>query len=224
MEKTTRRRLLQAAAVGGATAVGLSAALGTERGVAALGAADQKSKNDDKNEGEHGHGHDDRPLSGRRSHVVVSFGQWDVDAANHLDRQPTGTDLENRVRNVHRVLPFEAEIEEGGAVSFIISGLHQILIYGPDRTLEEVQAGAMGLNIPGVPPLVDYAVGRVYRGLDPRVLQYPPIVPQPPDTTGFAVLDRVESVNFKERGRYLVVCGVRPHFDEGMHGYVRVRR
>jgi plastocyanin len=30
-------------------------------------------------------------------------------------------------------------------------------------------------------------------------------------------------VNFKEPGRYLVVCGVRPHFIEGMHGYVDVK-
>jgi hypothetical protein len=30
-------------------------------------------------------------------------------------------------------------------------------------------------------------------------------------------------VNFKDPGRYLVVCGVLPHFNEGMHGYVNVK-
>jgi plastocyanin len=76
--------------------------------------------------------------------------------------------------------------------------------------------------LPGLPPLVDYDVARVYRGVDPRVLHYAPIVPQPPETTGNLAIDRVETVVFKERGRYLVICGVLPHFNEGMHGYVRV--
>jgi hypothetical protein len=50
-----------------------------------------------------------------------------------------------------------------------------------------------------------------------------PLAPPPPMTTGHLVMDRVESVNFKEPGRYLVVCGVLPHFLEGMHGYVNVK-
>ncbi len=74
-----------------------------------------------------------------------------------------------------------------------------------------------------MPPLVNYATDRVYRGLDPRVLQYLPLAPPPAGTTGNLVMDRVESVNFKEPGRYLVVCGVLPHFNEGMHGYVNVK-
>ena len=208
MQKTTRRNLLKAAAVGGVTATGLTAAF----------ASDQKPDQGSE------HAHDNRPLTDKRAHVVVSFGQWDADPANPLDRQPIGTDLENRVRNVHLMLPFEAEVDAGGAVSFIISGLHQILVYGPNRTLEEVQAGASTTNpIPGAPPLVDYATGRVYRGVDPRVLQYQPLAPPPAETTGQLAIDRVESVNFKEPGRYLVVCGVLPHFLEGMHGYVDVK-
>ena len=34
--------------------------------------------------------------------------------------------------------------------------------------------------------------------------------------------DRVEVVNFSRRGVYLVICGVLPHFMQGMYGYVRV--
>ena len=155
---------------------------------------------------------------------MVSFGQWDVDPAAPLDRQPIGNNDENRLRNVHLVLPFEAEVDAGGAVSFIISGLHQIVIYGPGIEMEDVEGAALPANdLPGVPPLIDYAVGRVYRGPDPRVLQYAPLAVPPPLTNGVLVLDRIEAVNFKEPGRYLVVCGVRGHFDEGMHGYVNVK-
>ena len=73
-----------------------------------------------------------------------------------------------------------------------------------------------------LPPLVDLATDRVYRGLDPRILYY-----MSPGPSGTLVpnlnVDRVESVNFFEPGRYLVVCGVRPHFNEGMHGFVNVK-
>jgi uncharacterized cupredoxin-like copper-binding protein len=47
---------------------------------------------------------------------------------------------------------------------------------------------------------------RVYRGLDPSL--------QP--------ADRVEVVHFAEPGTYLVICGVLPHFQAGMYGFVRV--
>jgi plastocyanin len=186
--------------------------------MAALGAAEQKPG------GSSEHAHDNRPLIGKRALAMVSFGQWDVDPAAPLDRMPINSDLENRVRNVHHILPFEVEIDAGGAVSFVISGLHQILIYAPGRELADVQAGAAGtVPIPGVPPLVNYVADLVYRGPDPRGLQYLPLALPPPLTTGNLVIDRVESVNFKEPGRYLVVCGVLPHFLEGMHGYVNVK-
>lgn len=212
MEKTTRRHLLRAAAVGGVTATGL---LGMERALA--GNERQRGKGND-------HGHDNRPLSGKRALAVASFGQWDADPTEPLDRQPINDNTENRTRNVHLMLPYEVEIDAGGAVTFMISGVHQILVYGPGRDLDDVQAAAGSTSpIPGVPPLVDYATDRVYRGLDPRVLAYLPLPEPLPDTPANLVVDRVESVNFKEPGRYLVVCGVLPHFQEGMHGYVRVK-
>ena len=55
MEKTTRRNLLKAAAIGGVTATGLSAALGAE----------QKPGQGSE------HAHDNRPLTDKRAHVVV---------------------------------------------------------------------------------------------------------------------------------------------------------
>jgi plastocyanin len=212
MEKTTRRHLLKAAAVGGVTAAGLGAMVGGP----STAAAQQPGSGDE-------HAHDNRLNSGNRAHAVVSFGQWEVDP-----NDPNGP-LDRGVpppppppRNVHKHLPFEAEVDAGGAVSFIISGLHQILIYA-NRDLESVQAAAApATDLPPMPPfpgLVNYSTDRVYRGLDPRTLFYMPA----PNGTPNLVLDRVESVNFFEPGRYLVVCGVRPHFNEGMHGYVNVK-
>ena len=204
MRKTTRRHLLQAAAAGGVSAVGLSAI---------VGAAQQPGSGSL-------HAHDNRPLTDKRAHTVVSFGQWDADRANPLDRQPINAEVETRTRNIHLMLPFEAEVDAGGAVSFIISGLHQIVIYS-ERELADVQAGWAAAGnpvIPGLPPVIEYATDRVYRGMDPRVLQYLPVagLPNP-------VVDRIEAVNFAAPGRYLVVCGVVPHFIEGMHGYVNVK-
>jgi plastocyanin len=224
MKTTTRRNLLKAAAVGGVTATGLSAVLGTERGVAALSSEDQKGLRPGEIKE---HKHDDRPLTDKRALAVVSFGQWDADPAAPFDRQPINTDTENRTRNIHKMLPFDVDIDAGGAVSFIISGVHQILVYGPGRKLDDVQKAWEDAGSPVIavgPGLVDYAEDRVYRGLNPFVLNYLPLPGTPPaDTTSNLVVDRVEAVNFKEPGRYLVVCGVRPHFAEGMHGYVRVR-
>jgi hypothetical protein len=210
MRKTTRRHLLKAAAVGGVTATGLSAALGAE----------QKPGNGSE------HAHDNRPLSGKRALAVVSFGQWDANATPPFDRDPINTDLENRIRNVHKVLPFESEIDAGGAVSFTISGVHQILIYsGTDYdTLRAAFIAAGSPSLPPSPPgLVNYPAGQVYRGLNPFALNYLPLDPMPAGTASNLVVDRVESVNFKTPGRYLVVCGVVPHFLEGMYGYIDVK-
>jgi hypothetical protein len=222
MEKPSRRNLLKAAAVGGVTATGLSAIFGAP-GAAAAG-------NDGRAAG-HDHDHDDRRLSGARAHTVVAFGQWEVDpddVRGPLDRMAPVIPPD---RNVHKHLPFEAEVEKGGAVSFIISGLHQILIYeGLDFEDVKARFDKEGTVIPAppggpaFPPLVELPAGRVYRGVDPRTL----FNPRPPAVPGDPIVlapnfDRTESVNFFKRGRYLVVCGVLPHFNEGMFGYVRVR-
>ena len=203
MKTTTRRNLLKAAAVGGVTATGLSAVFGTERGVAALASEDQQGlKPGEIRELIKEHRHDDRPRNDKRAFAQVSFGQWDADPAVPFDRQPINTDTENRTRNVHDVLPFEVEIDAGGAVSFLISGVHQILVYGPGSKLEDVQAAWAAAGSPFLPPvppgLVDYAEDRVYRGLNPFALQYLPLGNAASGYHGNLVVDRVESVNFKD--------------------------
>lgn len=136
--------------------------------------------------------------------ATVSFGQWM--SSPPLDRWPNFQG--SPTTNVHVVTPNVVTIKAGSSVNFIISGLHNIAIYD-DGTLPtdiNVAARTFTTNPNLTVPIIDDADGRIYRGLDPSL--------QPSD--------RVEVVNFPEPGTYLVICGVLPHFAEGMYGFVRV--
>lgn len=156
---------------------------------------------------EHAHGHGQEALSGPGANAVVNFGQWKTEPP--LDRYPNAP-LPPPTNN-HHLLPSTVQIKEGGSVSFIISGLHQIVVYGPDVRPEDINTtlptGAATTGNPAGVPLVNDPNNRLYRGPDPSLL---------------GTLDRVESVHFPTRGRYLVICGVRPHFVGGMFGHVVV--
>ena len=129
-------------------------------------------------------------------------------------------DPNDRFRNHHQLTPNEAKIEEGGTVNFIIGGFHLILIYDDGTQPEQIDRNDL-ITSTLFPPLINDPNKRIYRGLDPRIM--PPYVGASP---GAFVQDRVEAVQFAERGRYLVICGVLPHFFNGtqfeMFGFVRV--
>ncbi len=158
---------------------------------------------------EHSHGNGNGPMHGSDANAVVSFGQWKTEPP--LDRYPNAP-LPPPTNN-HQLLPARVTIKAGGSVSFIISGLHQILVYGPGVRPEDINTteptGAATTGMPLGVPLVNDPNNRIYRGPDPSLLPS---------------LDRVESVHFPNPGRYLVICGIRPHFLEGMFGYVQVRK
>jgi len=113
--------------------------------------------------------------------------------------------------NAHLVMPYIATIKSGGSVAFAISGLHQVIVYGPGTRVEDVNPNLTrpSTGTPAGTPLINDPSNRIYAGLDPST--------QP--------RDRVEVVRFPEvPGRYLVICGVQPHFvTDQMHGWVRVR-
>lgn len=136
-------------------------------------------------------------LSGPLSNATVSFGEWKTDPT--LDRFLPF----DPATNEHHLLPQIVIIRAGGAVNFIIAGFHLVLVYDDGTQPRQIDTSKL---IPGVPPLIDDPARRIYRGLDPRLQS----------------LDRVEVVHFPKRGTYLVTCGVLPHFNEGMLGYVRV--
>jgi hypothetical protein len=193
MERTSRRNLLRAVAAGGAAAAGIGVALRT--GISSDAAAQGRG---------HSHGLSDAP-TGPLSNATVSFGHWRTDPPWDRITQPPLPE-----RNVHFITPNEVKIKAGGGVSFIISGLHNVQVFRDGWKPGDINT-SLTRPMAGVPPiaglpLIDDPAGRIYRGPDPGPL------PQ----------DRVEVVNFPHPGVYLVICGFLFHFQDLMHGYVRV--
>jgi|KBSMisStandDraft_5_1062788.scaffolds.fasta_scaffold203959_1 hypothetical protein len=170
---------------------------------------------DEEHEHEHGDDHDEP--KGALANATIAFGEWNSDPP--LDRFPNNSPI---VGNNHHLLPGEVTIKAGGSVSFIISGFHLVLVYGPGTKPSDINRGlTVAPTTQPAPPLISDPVNRVYRGIDPSVF---PVL-----AGGTARLqDRVEVVRFQNPGRYLVICGVLPHFFDMatgefmMFGYVRV--
>jgi hypothetical protein len=162
-------------------------------------------------------GHQHGPaLTGPLANATVSFGFWQSDPP--FNRFPTNND---RFRNGHQLLPHEVRIKAGGTVNFIIGGFHQVIVYAPGTEPGQIDTNLVTqvTNPPG-PPLIDDPANRVYRGIDPSTL---PLLRGPMDAPPTNLQDRVEVVHFASPGRYLVICGVQPHFAvDGMFGFVTV--
>jgi len=166
-------------------------------------------------------GHADRPVSGPLANATVSFGAWQVGTVDAPLDRTTGPALAPFAPNHHALVPFNVTIKEGGAVNFVLAGFHQVVVYAPGKTPDDVDRSVL-LPIPGAPPvvgLIDDPAGRIYRGVDPRLLS-----PAPPAAPNLLSQDRVEVVGFTTRGTYLVICAVNVHFADGMYGWVKVVR
>ncbi|HJR61805.1 MAG TPA: hypothetical protein VJ813_20525 [Vicinamibacterales bacterium] len=161
-------------------------------------------------------------VSGPLANATVSFGAW----RSGINRRPNIGATAGVPNNIHALIPHEVMIKAGGTVNFIIAGFHVVAVYDDgtqpidiDRTIT-----VLPTNAPA-PPIIDDPNNRIYRGIDPTVLpflqgpqQQGPIGPafQP------VLQDRVEVVHFPNPGIFLVICAVLPHFNEGMHGFVKV--
>jgi plastocyanin len=138
---------------------------------------------------------------GPLSNATVSFGGWMTNPP--LDRFPNNNPI---TANHHRLTPETVKIKAGGTVNFIIGGFHHVLVYDDGTKPSDINPNLTVQPTNGGPPLINDPNRRIYRGLDPSL----------------QTQDRVEVVHFDEPGTYLVICGVRPHFLEGMYGYVKV--
>jgi hypothetical protein len=170
---------------------------------------------------EHDHGGKHEEMDGPLASANVSFGQWDLDTP--LDRFPNNSP---RDRNYHHLTPDVVEIKAGGSVNFHVAGFHHILIYDDGTKPKDINiAATMPPSQQPAPPLINDPVNRIYRGLDPSVL---PLLPG--STPPQPLQDRIETVRFPNPGKFLVICGVLPHFFDVatgqfiMFGYVQVRR
>jgi plastocyanin len=139
--------------------------------------------------------------NGTPQNATVSFGAWMTPLDRFTNPPPSP------IGNHHELIPKTVRIKAGGAVNFIISGLHNVIVYDDGTKPEDID---ISLLTPPAPPLIDDPDRRIYRGPDPRLL--------------LPTLDRVEVVHFANPGKYLVICGVLPHFNQGMFGFVRVLR
>lgn len=150
--------------------------------------------------------HEHKPLSGPGANATVSFGQWSTDPP--FDRYPNVPPTP--AQNVHLLTPNMPTIKAGGAVNFVIAGLHNVQVFEPGKQPGDVQSGLI-VPMTGPPPfeglpLIDDPVGRIYRGPDPSLMP----------------LDRVEVVQLTRPGTYLVICGFLFHFQDNMFGWVKV--
>lgn len=148
---------------------------------------------------------------GPLANATVSFGQWRTDREPPVDRiavpAPTGPGFV-----VDELSPSTVTIKAGGAVNFVISGLHNVAIYDDGTEPEDITVAAPFPPLGGAAGgIIDDPTNRIYRGFDPNLI--------PNDHQR----DRVEVVNFPNPGTYLVICGVVNHFvNESMFGYVKV--
>lgn len=114
----------------------------------------------------------------------------------------------------HHILPPEIRVAKGGVVNFVVSGFHQIMVYHPG-------VGPGDIALPPADKLfINYSNNLFYRGITPAGGPPPsnPATIEPSNAS-----NRVESVSFPEKGIYLVICNVRPHFLDGMIAIVHVK-
>jgi hypothetical protein len=228
-----RREFFEKAGLGSAALVSIPVLGRPDKRATAQGKKDTQSSGEQEQEHGHeqDHGHDndhDHDDDDAPATHTVSFGQWDL--TTPLDRFPNKSD---RTRNNHHLIPGKITINAGDAVNFLISGFHLVLVYGDGTQPADINR-SLTINVtvplapppaPPGPPLIDDPTNRIYRGLDPSVFPMLPGGTNPP----MPLQDRVEVVRFPNPGKYLVICGVLPHFFDPatgqfiMFGFVKVR-
>jgi len=109
------------------------------------------------------------------------------------------------------LFPQNVVINKGGTVTFVMgaSGVHQVAIYAPGTSPDDINTQALKPGLAGCPP-----------------------VPTINDSNNrIAVLSdqachggsATPTFKFDQPGKYLVICTFLPHFNVGMYGWVTVR-
>ena len=141
------------------------------------------------------HAADDNKLS-----IPVAFGR------GLNTTQPQG----NPVNNI--MIPDTVRLKQNGVVHFLVAGFHEIVIYNPGKTDDDVAVPPSGT-------FINDQNNRFYSGIVPAG---GPLA-NPATANPSNAQNRVESVAFLQPGTYLVICNIRPHFNDGMFGYVEVK-
>jgi hypothetical protein len=110
------------------------------------------------------------------------------------------------------MIPDIVKLKQDGVVHFLVSGFHEIVIYNPGKTADDVAVPPSGT-------FIDDTNNRFYSGIIPAG--------GPNNTAGTInpsnAQNRVESVAFLQPGTYLVICNIRTHFNNGMFGFIEVQ-
>ena len=139
------------------------------------------------------HAADDNKLS-----IPVAFGR----GLNTSAAQPIN----------HVMIPDTVRLKQDGVVHFLVAGFHEIVIYNPGKTDDDVAVPPSGT-------FINDQSNRFYSGIVPA--GGPNATPG--TTNPSNAQNRVESVAFLEPGTYLVICNIRTHFNNGMFGYIEVK-
>lgn len=154
----------------------------------------------------------------KRSNVAAAFGR----GLNTVS-PPPGNPLN------HAIVPKVIKVKAGGVVDFGVAGFHDIIVFKPGVTLDDL-INAGGGVLPSFPPVfvlppdptasLPAAIANLvyYRGLNPAGGPFGTPSADNPDNDS----NRREPVTFLEPGTYLVICNVRPHLDDGMLAHVKV--
>jgi plastocyanin len=117
------------------------------------------------------------------------------------------------------MVPRNVVISQGQSVTFEINGPHHLAIYAAGTTLQNIDttnaAPPAALNCPLGAGRIDDDDANSDRLFETAGCPAPP--------TFGPELVQVPSATFSTPGRYLVICQLRAHFLEGMHGWVTVR-
>ena len=139
--------------------------------------------------------------------ATVQFGQPNVGSPF-----PPTSGHDQSAHAVDNLVPRTVVIDRGGTVTFNTFGVHEVAIYEPGVTPDDIDTSVLVLTPAGCPKpngaplLMNDATTLV-------ALYAQPCGPAPRQVTH----------KFDEPGRYLVICAFLPHFQVGMYGWVIVR-
>lgn len=146
----------------------------------------------------------------------------------------------------HHVLPGVIKVDSGDVVNFVVSGLHVIRVFDKGVSLRDVKnaipaecltnpaggapfpASCNAVLAPGPVPVLAATAAAPFTSLGLPLFYSGLNSLSPPAAPPFAPIstdqNRVEAVSFTKPGRYLVICGVLPHFNDGMWAWIEVDR
>jgi hypothetical protein len=115
-----------------------------------------------------------------------------------------------------------------GVVNFVAGGFHQIFVYNPGVTPDDITTYLAIHDPTNAQLFINDLENLFYTGVNPARVVGGVLVPggndsiPPVNLVRSGVQNRTESVGFSVPGTYLVICNVRPHFQDGMMALVKV--